>query len=496
MENKITIGSKIKVVANRARHCFSIGEILTVRNFENTYDYNGTITANGTHVHVQEASSFLYLDDVVRVNIDGETLCEYCDRAISMGDEIVSKVNKKHYHTLCFNDNFFYCDDCGKEEKEYECHTINGGTRLCNDCYAEYRYCDRCDRYVVEEDYAGNDVCNNCQEEDDDNDERESENSDERHYGTGNQFADEDGRAYAVEIETNYEDRDEREELFNALPRQVGITHDGSLGDNGVELQTPKLNGTKGDGLLKKICKYLTENSFRVDKRCGLHVHLDTADYFRVSKAQMRYDYAREYPRASLAEIRRQEKRERELIIGSRIKTLMLFYMAFEPVIYSFMPMTRRTNRYCYPMTEFYHEQEIQNCETLEDLEKLWYREQTKVAINNRKKEKYDNTRYSAFNFHSMLANKHIEARHHSGTQDYGKIKNWVDLNVLILDGVIKGNIRLSDLKIIKHAIGLPQKTEMFFKMIGANKKLQSYFLARQKKFCEGSIEIQTECVE
>jgi hypothetical protein len=95
-----------------------------------------------------------------------------------------------------------------------------------------------------------------------------------------------------------------------------------------------------------------------------------------------------------------------------------------------------------------------------------------------------------------MFSNKHIEARHHSGTLDYKKIKFWLELNIAILDKTAEGKITGSELLKIKNLMKLSQKTDEMFKILELDEKTQAYFRARQSKFCEGDTEKQNICVE
>lgn len=360
-------------------------------------------------------------------------------------------------------DRYGECGDCGDLYLNDSMFGI-GGHDYCEHCRNNLPVCNMCGDRVEEVNEFGN--CIECEDEDE-----EVSSSQERRYSKGNEFATGSGRVYAVEIECNFPNYQERARLFREIDEAVGITHDGSLGSYGVELQTPKLNGTRGNQLLQSTLKHLNESGFTVDTRCGLHVHLDTSDYFQPLLG---------------------ERSDIEYYTMQKIKRLMLFYLVFEPVIYSFLPISRRTNRYCYPLGEFYHIKEVENLDDLDGLEKLWYRAQSKNEVDNRKCEKYDSSRYAGFNFHSMLANQHIEARHHSGTLSYTKIRNWVDLNVLILDYVIKAHYNrdmmfTEKLNNAKALLNLEDKTEAFFEMIGANKKLVRYFKTRQAKFSKGS---------
>lgn len=494
---QIKVGDIVKVVRDFAGHSQKMGRFFKVKNIEeepslsfvvarfNEFD-EPTITQRIKRYYMEGLNYFFAEGDIVLAN-ESELLdkeCAECSKFLGCL-EIFTDNENLPYCRDCYDELFFICDDCHNEgERGEDENNINDDKIVCNNCYDDYNYCEQCDRHIYADDYNYDEsMCQNCWEN-----EREECGNDERKYSKDNTYAKGKDRIYAVEIETNFDDYQDRKNLFSMLPEEIGITHDGSLGSHGVELQTPKLNGKEGDELLKQVCQHLNENNFSVDKACGLHIHIDTSDYFKVDTELIKKKIDYHYGRVSDKDYAKLTPQMIDSIIVDRLKKLMLFYLAFESVLYSFLPMTRRTNRYCYPLSEFYHEMEINNVSQVEAFEKIWYREQEKNAVENRKKEKYDNTRYAGYNFHSMLANKHIEARHHSGTQDYHKIKNWIDLNVRILDFVMSEGIKTEELKKVKHAIGLPQKTKIFFEMLAIPKKLQAYFLARQKKFNEGTM--------
>ena len=364
----------------------------------------------------------------------------------------------------CFHDNYCTCQNCLKIINQCDsCSADGGDTIICqNCCDNDYFYCNRCETYLRNR-YCGTDgLCQNCYNEINDNSDNSDSSSINRKYHQANDYVEAFKRAYSCEIETYYPDYDEIEAVAEILPKAIGISDDGSLSDNGKEFQTPKLSGDKGDKLLKNLCETLVKHNFSVDKSCGLHIHLDGSDYEGNS---------------------------------SLIKKLWLFYLIFEPVLYSYLPYSRRTNRYCMPLAQFYQETEISLAQDTEKLEKIWYREQRADSISKRKAEKYDRSRYAGVNLHSLFSNGHLEIRHHSGTIDYKKIKNWIELHLAIMDGIAKGNFSTEQLLKAKYALNLEAKQEIMFSLLALTDETKAYFLARLKKF--GSIvKEETICVE
>lgn len=47
------------------------------------------------------------------------------------------------------------CARCGKVCQSYEMHVVNGGERLCYECYRDYVHCEECGRDVHFEDACG-----------------------------------------------------------------------------------------------------------------------------------------------------------------------------------------------------------------------------------------------------------------------------------------------------------------------------------------------------
>jgi hypothetical protein len=265
-------------------------------------------------------------------------------------------------------------------------------------------------------------------------------------------------RAYSFEIECYYNNHSGLENVSNDISNAIGVSNDNSLNDDGKEFITPKLSGKKGAKLLKDTCKLLIDNGFFVNSTTGLHMHVDASDF----KDDIH-----------------------------SLKNLFLFYMIFEPVIYSFLPYSRRSNTYCMPLEQFYNQKEIENCSEVEELEKIWYREQDYEQKESRKKNKYDQSRYAGVNFHSLFKDGHIEFRHHSGTLDYEKMNMWKELHLAIIDKCIvketeyNRECQLHAFKITpcRNILELSLRRDKMFELLELEPCVQKYFLARNKKF-------------
>ena len=151
------------------------------------------------------------------------------------------------------------------------------------------------------------------------------------------------------------------------------IVSDGSLtGDNSNEVVSPVLKGTNVNDSLKAICEALAECDARVNRSCGLHVHIGAAN-----------------------------------ISDEHYCRIVRNYQKLECVIDSFMAQSRRGNNNCYCKS-------IRNCD--------FSACRTKVDIARA----MGGDRYFKVNAVAYNRHKTIEFRQHQGTTEYEKISNWI----------------------------------------------------------------------
>lgn len=151
------------------------------------------------------------------------------------------------------------------------------------------------------------------------------------------------------------------------------IVSDSSLqGNDTNEVVSPILKGKKGLFSLEILCSSLNLIEAKVNRSCGLHVHVGA-----------------------------------EKMSDEHYCRLVRNYQRIEKVIDSFMPISRRADnsRWCHTLEGI----DFSECETKSDILR---------AMN------YD--RYYKVNAVAYSRHKTIEFRQHSGTTDYEKISNWV----------------------------------------------------------------------
>lgn len=336
-------------------------------------------------------------------------------------------------------DSLVACIDCGNVQRWAEMCGWN-----CNSCFhgEEERSCGDCDSSPCE-----------CDEN----------FFEERAYSTDDlpQFQStkpgkyiKSKRIFSAEIECYYPNGKALRAL-SEIPRAVGMSGDGSLNSQGIELQTPKLQGANGEALIMSICKTLQGADFTVDKTTGLHIHLDGKGLL---------------------------PRSRTATEPLALKQLWAFYHLFDKVMLSFLPQSRRDNRFCHPVTQSANMLYIVNAKNLTQLEEAWYKDSRPWQIKSRKAHKYDNSRYCGLNLHSLFASRHVEIRFHGGTLNPTKILEWANLHQTILD---LASAKKLDIRTASEAEGLSLRgqTQLFFNMLGLSEKSRRYFLRRQELF-------------
>lgn len=165
-----------------------------------------------------------------------------------------------------------------------------------------------------------------------------------------------------------------RSEGYNHTDNQhyFKIVSDGSLeGVNSNEVVSPILQGNDGLNSLKRLCEALNEIDAKVNRSCGLHVHIGAAN-----------------------------------MTDAHYIRIIRNYQRLEALIDSFMPLSRRANNngFCHSLQGF----DFSRCTSKRDV--------------------YDmmNSRYYKINSHAYIRHQTIEFRQHSGTTDYTKISMWI----------------------------------------------------------------------
>lgn len=169
--------------------------------------------------------------------------------------------------------------------------------------------------------------------------------------------------------------------------------YDGST--DGLEYVSGVLHGNKGIENVKEMCDFLNNNDAKVDRKCGVHVHIGGAEF----------------------------NRRFSIMIARLCKEI-------ESDLYSILPQSRVGNTYCQKLPDYVSELNFRN-----------YRDKlgtllmnTSIDRNYNKKKShpgghYNSQRYywlNMTNYSCSTGPNTVEFRNHGGTLDYKKIYNWI----------------------------------------------------------------------
>ena len=151
------------------------------------------------------------------------------------------------------------------------------------------------------------------------------------------------------------------------------VTDSSLSGNNTFELVSPILHGEQGLEELEKVCWVLDLCNAKVNDTCGLHVHMDAAEFDLTTW-----------------------------------KNLILTYKRLEGVIDNFMPHSRRNNHYCKALTSI-TENSIKHARNIGDLRAAFF-----------------HNRYHKVNLEAYARHRTVEFRQHGGSTNFTKMSAWI----------------------------------------------------------------------
>ena len=151
------------------------------------------------------------------------------------------------------------------------------------------------------------------------------------------------------------------------------VTDSSLSGNDTFELVSPILHGEQGLEELEKVCWVLDLCNAKVNDSCGLHVHMDAAEFDLQTW-----------------------------------KNLVITYKRLENVIDHFMPRSRRNNTFCGPLTTI-SETIINQASNIGEL---------RAAFNH--------NRYHKVNLEAYARHRTVEFRQHGGSTNFTKMSAWI----------------------------------------------------------------------
>lgn len=188
------------------------------------------------------------------------------------------------------------------------------------------------------------------------------------------------------------------------------VTDSSLSGNQTFELVSPVLVGEAGLKELETVCWVLDLCDVKVNDSCGLHVHMDAVDF-----------------------------------TIDTWKNLALTYKHIERIIDSFMPVSRRNNRYCKTLRNIAAPR-IANATTISELQQV-----------------FSHDRYHKLNLESYTRHNTVEFRQHSGTTNFTKMENWIRFISRMITfaqaGILSERVTLENLPFLE------QQQKLYFKL-------------------------------
>jgi hypothetical protein len=256
-------------------------------------------------------------------------------------------------------------------------------------------------------------------------------------------------RRFGIELEVG----GRLNEIAEYLPAGWSIVNDGSI--KGKEFVSNILQGKAGEEIVKKFCKYSVEYS-RITKSDGFHVHIDASDYKRSVK---------------------------------RLKNVIGLYSLIQDLFFEYVPKSRLGNRYCKKI-DF----ATGDVKKRYDIDNILYGTSSVCTIKDNKRNKYDDARYYWLNVHSLYYRGTLEVRSHSGTMDYRKILEWVNIHGLLVGLATKKDFQTYyELLYQAKLQGIDRLQDTLFYILKLPESSREYFIARRAKFQGVVVEGQGE---
>ncbi len=184
------------------------------------------------------------------------------------------------------------------------------------------------------------------------------------------------------------------------------IVQDASCGS---ELVSPPLSGDAGFEQIKLACRALRNAGARVDRRCGLHVHIEARD-----------------------------------VNTDSVKRLINNYTASASAINSVLARSRHQVTYA----RHWQAHELTRIAALDSV--------ALIAANQ-------GTRYKAVNLQSFMRYGTVEFRQHQGSVNGEKIVQWVKFCAAMLDVSTRRDVRAQSIDALTSALRLDAESQSFF---------------------------------
>lgn len=312
---------------------------------------------------------------------DKFTACDDCGCELEQQASDTHSVQHRTLCDECREDHQFSCDYCRESFAREDIQTSPDGDYICRDCFNNRcSSCDECEETFWNGDLVYNSYSNRTNCENCGNNRRLWNDSG---FFTETPTYDLVGseRKYGIELETH--SCDSHEGLRDNTV--FGAKEDGSV--DGLEFVSPVLYGDEGFKEIDKICGFARAHNWVVTSSCGYHLHCDMSN-------------------------------ETDDVL---FKVALAYHLTYD-FWTTFISDSRKNNYYCA-----LHDWDATDIFVYDDF---------KSFVCDLGGEKYRWMHVGAYSRH-----KTFEIRHHGGTMNATKIKNWVKANLRFVDAIAKMTI-------------------------------------------------------
>ena len=407
--------------------------------------------------------------EAIEQEISSHLACNSCHTLFAISD-LTETHNQTHFCSNCLDDSTFRCGDCDNiYDSSIDDYTGISDNTICYSCREEnYSTCESCGDYFYNDNIhecndCGDYFCDNhasdhgCEEDETEEERtdrlrRQEENNPYREVSTVFTKGKVKGQVITIDRFVGVEIEGEKgkiEGLKKILPKTVGIAHDGSLSDHGVEIQTSPSSLDELEKIIKLTCEGLKSQGFKGTRNCGLHVHIDARDFLSDHK---------------------------------KIVQIIKTFYSCEDILYSMLPPSRWGNHYCQRLSQNYLYKNFNKSLSKKKIESEWYHEDNRGRMEERKKSKYDKARYYGLNIHSIFFRGTVELRYHSGTVEESKILSWIEIMLQMVDYALN---RYND-RDIRKMFNMETDSDKFYyfcNIFSISYSLKDYVQKRTSKF-------------
>jgi len=195
---------------------------------------------------------------------------------------------------------------------------------------------------------------------------------------------------------------------YNCIERVVSeynasIVNDGSLREGGFEINTAPAWGESFYRQIRDLTDALSCSDAKVDNCCGLHTHVDAADFTW-------YD----------------------------IRKLIILWAMIERGVFCMLPLTRQDNTYCRPVGSYLIRDVLNSPLPHHSKSAIMRANYGTNILTNIRDDKHCERRYHAMNIHSWVYRKSIEFRVPPGTTKYVRMVGWAEFFNAVLNFAYK----------------------------------------------------------